>query len=105
MSAKRELKFQTPAPVPPFKSFGSGSSHSTLLVVRVAIPQTCFQLSWWICIKIRFLTKFEEIDSWSLEASVHTPRKILKYWSTLIAHFFTLCCDCSSSFYNRCKHL
>jgi len=77
----RERKFQTPAPVPPFKNFGSGSSHSTLLVLRVPAPQTCLQLPWSICIKITFLTKYEVMDSWSLEENVHTPRicQILKH--------------------------
>ena len=88
MSAEQGRKFQTPAPVPPFKNFGFGSSHSTLLVLRVAVPQTCLKLSWSICIKITFLKKYEEMDSWSLEANVHTPRKIVKYCSTLIVDFF-----------------
>jgi len=94
----RERKFQTPAPVPPFKNFGSGSSHSTLLVLRVPAPQTCLQLPWSICIKITFLTKYEVMDSWSLEENVHTPRKFVKYWSTLISDFFDFRCDCSSWF-------
>jgi len=98
LSAEWGGKFQPPAPVPPFKNFGSGSIHSTLLVLGVPAPQTCLQLSWSICIKIIFLTKYEEMDSCSLEANVHTARIFVKYWSTFISDFFYFRCDCSSWF-------